>query len=293
MFATLGDPMSDFDLYRPTEEHEALREAIRSVAEDKIAPHAADVDEQSRFPQEAYEALRASDCPAPHVAEEYGGVGADALATCIVIEEIARVCASSSLIPAVNKLGSMPLILSGSDEVKQRYLPELASGEAMFSYGLSEREAGSDTASMRTRAVRDGDDWILNGQKSWITNANLQVHRDGGHRPGGARTQLRFRRPHRDPGSLLETGRSSASKVRPRGTDFDNVRIPGDRLVGKSGKDCDRAGLTTRVRPSVRRPSASPRARWTMRWRTSRSGASSVRRSRSSKASSSCSPTWP
>src|SRR5690606_4589210 len=173
---TQGDPMSDFDLYRTTEEHEALREAIRSVAEDKIAPHAADVDEKARFPQEAYEALRASDFHAPHVAEEYGGAGADALATCIVIEEVARVCASTSLIPAVNKLGSMPLILAGSDELKQRYLPELASGEAMFSYGLSEREAGSDTASMRTRAVRDGDDWILSGQKSWITNAGVSKY---------------------------------------------------------------------------------------------------------------------
>nr|QBR94626.1 acyl-CoA dehydrogenase [Thermobifida fusca YX] len=241
--------MSDFDLYRPTEEHEALREAIRSVAEDKIAPHAADVDEQSRFPQEAYEALRASDFHAPHVAEEYGGVGADALATCIVIEEIARVCASSSLIPAVNKLGSMPLILSGSDEVKQRYLPELASGEAMFSYGLSEREAGSDTASMRTRAVRDGDDWILNGQKSWITNAGISKYYtvmavtdpDG---PRG-RNISAFVVHIDDPGfSFGEPERKLGIKGSPtRELIFDNVRIPGDRLVGKVGE-----GLRTALR---------------------------------------------
>ena len=106
-----GNP--DFDTYRLSEDHEAIREAVRAVAEDKIAPYAAAVDEEARYPQEAHDALVASDFFAPHVPEEYGGVGADALATCIVIEEVARVCASSSLIPAVNKLGSMPVILAG------------------------------------------------------------------------------------------------------------------------------------------------------------------------------------
>src|SRR5450755_1451097 len=125
------------------------------------------------FPKAAYDALVASDFHAPHIGEEFGGVGADALATCIVIEEIARVCASSSLIPAVNKLGTMPLILSASEELKQRYLPRVASGESMFSYALSEPEAGSDAASMRTRAVRDGDKYVLNGTKRWITNAGV------------------------------------------------------------------------------------------------------------------------
>ena len=107
---------------------------------------------RARYPQEAHDALVASDFHAPHVPEEYGGVGADALATCIVIEEVARVCACSSLIPAVNKLGTMPLLLAASEDVKARYLPPLARGESTFSYGLSEREAGSDTAAMRTRA---------------------------------------------------------------------------------------------------------------------------------------------
>jgi alkylation response protein AidB-like acyl-CoA dehydrogenase len=162
---------TDFDLFRTSEDHEALRAAVRAVAEAKIGPHAAEVDETATFPKVAYDALRAADFHAPHIPEEYDGVGADALATCIVIEEVARVCASSSLIPAVNKLGTMPLLLAASDEVKAKYLPPVARGEAMFSYGLSEREAGSDTASMKTRARRDGDDWVLNGQKSWITNA--------------------------------------------------------------------------------------------------------------------------
>src|SRR5690606_1403011 len=104
----------------------------------------------------------------PHIPEEYGGAGADALATCIVIEEVARACASTSLIPAVNKLGTLPLLLAASEDIKRRYLPPVASGEAMFSYGLSEREAGSDTASRQNRAVAGGDDWVLNGQKRWI-----------------------------------------------------------------------------------------------------------------------------
>ena len=165
--------MSDFDLYRLSEDYEALREAVRAVVEAKVATHAADVDEKSAFPQEAYDALRAADFHAPHVPEQYGGVGADALATCLVIEEVARGCASSSLIPAVNKLGTMPLLLAANDDIKARYLPPVASGESMFSYGLSEREAGSDTASMRCRATLDGDEFVLNGQKSWITNAGI------------------------------------------------------------------------------------------------------------------------
>ena len=127
----------DFPYFTISEDHEALREAVRNVAEDKIAPHAAEADETATFPQAAYDALVASDFHAPHIAEEYDGVGADALATCIVIEEIALVCASSSLIPAVNKLGTMPLILSASDDIKAKYLPPVARGDAMFSYCLT------------------------------------------------------------------------------------------------------------------------------------------------------------
>ena len=102
---------SDFDLFKLSEEHEAIRAAVRDVCDDKVAPYAAEVDEKSEFPQQAYDALRASDFHAPHIPEAYGGAGADALATCIVIEEVARACASSSLIPAVNKLGSLPIMI--------------------------------------------------------------------------------------------------------------------------------------------------------------------------------------
>jgi len=233
---------TEFDLFTTTEDHEALREAVRAVAEDKIAPHAAEVDEKSEFPQAALEALVASDFHAPHIAEEYDGVGADALATCIVIEEVARVCASSSLIPAVNKLGSMPVILAANEDIKSKYLPPVARGEAMFSYGLSEREAGSDTASMRCKATPDGDDFVLNGQKSWITNAGesqfytvLAVTDPDGER---GRNISAFVVEKSDPGfDFGEKERKLGIKGSPtRELHFDNCRIPGDRLIGERGE---------------------------------------------------------
>ncbi|MEU5790659.1 acyl-CoA dehydrogenase family protein [Micromonospora purpureochromogenes] len=234
--------MTAFDLYRLSDDHEALREAVRAVALDKIAPYAAEVDETSSFPQAAYDALVATDFHAPHVPEQYGGAGADALATCIVVEEVARVCASSSLIPACNKLGSMPLILGGSDELKRRYLEPLAQGRTTFSYGLSEREAGSDVTSMRTRATPDGDGWVLNGQKSWITNAGvsefytvLAVTDPDGRR--GANISA-FVVEKSDPGfSFGEKERKLGIKGSPtRELLFEDVRLPGDRMIGAPGE---------------------------------------------------------
>lgn len=163
--------MSDYPAYAPSVEQELLRATVRELAGARIAPFAGVVDEESRFPAEALEALVGAGLHAVHVPEAYGGAGADALATVIVIEEVARVCASSSLIPAVNKLGTVPILLSGSEELKRRYLVPVARGEALFSYALSEAEAGSDAAGMRTRAVREGDAWVLDGTKAWITNA--------------------------------------------------------------------------------------------------------------------------
>ena len=160
---------SSFDLFSLTDEHHELRAAIRALTERDIVPHAAECDENERFPSEALDALNQSGFNAVHIPEAYGGQGADAVATCIVIEEVARGCCSSSLIPAVNKLGTMGLILSGAEDLKQQVLPDIAAG-AMASYALSEREAGSDPASMRTCARAERDGWILNGTKCWITN---------------------------------------------------------------------------------------------------------------------------
>lgn len=232
--------MSDFDVYQLPEDHEAIRAAVREVCDARVAPHAAEADETGEFPKASYEALRASDFHAPHIPAEYGGAGADALATAIVIEEVARACASSSLIPAVNKLGTMPLLLSASEELKQKYLPKVASGEAMFSYCLSEPEAGSDAAAMTTKAVRDGDFWVLNGVKRWITNAGVSefytvfASTDASARSRGISA---FVVEKSDEGvSFGAPEKKLGIKGSPtREVYFDNVRIPADRMIGAEG----------------------------------------------------------
>ena len=158
------------NLFDLPSEYKELRASVRALSEKEIAPHAQAVDEDHRFPQEAKVALIKNGLYAAHVPTEFGGDGADALATVLIIEEVARACGSSSLIPAVNKLGSMPLILGGNEEQKKRWLPRLVKGEG-FSYCLSESEAGSDASAMRTKVERIGDGWVLNGSKKWITNA--------------------------------------------------------------------------------------------------------------------------
>jgi alkylation response protein AidB-like acyl-CoA dehydrogenase len=232
--------MTAFDVYRLPEDHEAIRAAVREVCEARVAPHAAEADESGEFPKASYDALRASDFHAPHIPAEYGGAGADALATAIVIEEVARVCAASSLIPAVNKLGTVPLLLSGAPELKERYLPPVAAGEAMFSYCLSEPEAGSDAASMTTRAVRDGDGWVLNGVKRWITNAGVSEYytvfavTDAG---AGSRGISAFVVEKSDEGvSFGAPEKKLGIKGSPtREVYFDNVHLRAERMIGAEG----------------------------------------------------------
>ncbi|MFG2013475.1 acyl-CoA dehydrogenase family protein [Actinomadura geliboluensis] len=232
--------MSDYPAYAPSEEHELLRRTVRELAEAKIAPFAAEVDEESRFPQEALEALVANDLHAVHVPESYGGAGADALATVIVIEEVARVCGSSSLIPAVNKLGTVPVLLAGGEELKKKYLAPVARGEAMFSYALSEADAGSDAAGMKTRAVRDGEQWVLNGAKMWITNAGVSEYYTVmavTDPSAGARGISAFVVEKSDPGvSFGPKERKLGIKGSPtRQVIFEDARIPADRLIGVEG----------------------------------------------------------
>ena len=162
--------MSLENIFTLPSEYNDLRESLRALSEKEIAPHAHAVDEDHRYPQEAHNALVKAGLFAAHVPTEFGGDGADALATCIIIEEVARVCGSASLIPAVNKLGSLPLILGGNKEQKERWLKPLAQGKG-FSYCLSESEAGSDASALKTKAERKGDGWVINGSKKWISNA--------------------------------------------------------------------------------------------------------------------------
>ncbi len=231
----------EFDAYRLPEEHQAIREAVRTVCEAKVAPHAAHADETGEFPVASFEALRASDFHAPHIPIEYGGAGADALATAIVIEEVARVCAASSLIPAVNKLGTMPLLLAASEPLKKQYLPAVASGDGMFSYCLSEPEAGSDVAAMKTRAVADGDHYVINGAKRWITNAGVSEFYTVfaiTDPAAGSRGISAFVVEKSDPGvSFGAPEKKLGIKGSPtREVYFDNVRVPASRLIGAPGE---------------------------------------------------------
>ncbi|WP_227998743.1 acyl-CoA dehydrogenase [Nocardia australiensis] len=232
-----GNP--DFKLFQLEDFHDELRAAIRGLAEKEIAPHAKDVDGSARFPDEAVAALTAAGFNAVHVPEAYGGQGADSVATCIVIEEVARVCGSSSLIPAVNKLGTMGLILNGSEELKKKVLADIVNGE-MASYALSEREAGSDAASMRTRAKRDGDDWVLNGSKCWITNGGksswytVMAVSDAEKGANGISAFL----VHKDDEGFVVGPLEHKLGIKGSPTAelyFENCRIPGDRIVGEPG----------------------------------------------------------
>ncbi len=239
----------DFPSYALTEEHRAIREAVRAICDAKVAPFAAAVDEEARYPQEAHDALLAADFHAPHVPEEYGGAGADALATAIVIEEVARACVSSSLIPVVNKLGSLPVEIGGSEELKQKYLGALARGEGGFSYCLSEPDAGSDAANQRTRAVRDGDGWVLNGVKRWISNAGVSefytvlATTDPERRSKGISA---FVVEKSDEGvSFGAPEKKLGIKGSPTCEVYlDNVRIPGDRIIGEEGQGFEYAMKT-------------------------------------------------
>ncbi len=227
-------------LYALTEEHEAIRAAVREIAEREIAPFAAEVDAQPRYPIEAQKALTTAGFHATHIPEQYGGEGADAIATCIVIEEVARVDVSASLIPAVNKLGSVPILLSASEELKQKVLPSIAAGEAMISYGLSEREAGSDAAAMKTRARLDGDHWVLNGSKMWITNAGVSAWYTvmaSTDPEKGANGISAFVVHKDDPGFAVGT---KERKMGIKGSPtcelyFTDCTIPADRIIGEPG----------------------------------------------------------
>ena len=222
------------------QEYEDLRESVRAIAAAKIEPFAQDVDTQARYPQEASDALIAHNLYAAHVPDQYGGEGADALATVIIIEEIARVCGSSSLIPAVNKLGSMPIILAGSEEQQRKYLSALAKG-AGFSYCLSESEAGSDAAAMKTRAVKSGEKWVINGSKKWISNAGESQYYTvlASTDPAlGAKGITAFIVEKGDAGlSFGAPEKKMGFKGSPtREVYFDNVEISDERRVGQVGE---------------------------------------------------------
>jgi alkylation response protein AidB-like acyl-CoA dehydrogenase len=163
----------DAGTYRLTEEQLMLRDAVRVLADERIAPRAAEIDKTAEFPWDVKELLAAHDILALPFPEAYGGLGGDLLTVCLAIEQISRACATSGLILAVQELGALPLLLAGSDEQKQRWLPDLAAGKTLIAFALTEAEAGSDAAAARTRARRDGDDWIIDGSKRFISQGSV------------------------------------------------------------------------------------------------------------------------
>ena len=150
-----------------------FRETLRAFCEERIAPQAAEVDRDADFPWKSFEACKEMELPALGIPEAYGGAGAGTVTQAIAVEELARVCASTSLTILISKLGMLPVMNWATEELKRAYMPRVATGEIQASYCLSEADAGSDVAAMRTRAVRDGDDYVLTGSKYWITNAGI------------------------------------------------------------------------------------------------------------------------
>jgi alkylation response protein AidB-like acyl-CoA dehydrogenase len=223
-----------------TEDQRLFRREWRRLFEDKFTERAAEIDKTGEFPWDNLKVLAEAGLAGLNIPEAYGGGGADSVTHCILVEEVARVCASTSLIPAVNKLGTMPLLLSASQDLLKRYLPAVASGEAMFSYALSEPEAGSDAVAMRTTATRDGDSYVLNGAKRWITNAGISEYYTVmavTDQDAGANGISAFVVEKSDEGFTFGAPEKKLGiKGSPtRELYFDDCRIPADRLVGAEG----------------------------------------------------------
>jgi alkylation response protein AidB-like acyl-CoA dehydrogenase len=155
------------------EELEQLRDAVRRLAEKEVAPHAAEADEREAFPQASFDAYRESGLVRAIYPAKYGGDGGGALATSVLVEELARVCGASALFALISRVAVTPILRFGSEELRRRYVPPVAAGDLQASFSLSEPGAGSDIAAMTTRAVRDGDGYVLTGRKAWVTNAGV------------------------------------------------------------------------------------------------------------------------
>jgi len=157
--------------YFLTERQQMIRDLCRRIADEKIRPVAAKYDEDQTFPWDIVKAMAEADLFAIFVPEEYGGLGGGVMELCIAVEELSRACGGIALALAASALGAFPIILFGSEEQKKKYLPDIAAGKKLAAFALTEPNAGSDAAAIQTAAVRDGDFYVLNGTKQWITNA--------------------------------------------------------------------------------------------------------------------------
>jgi alkylation response protein AidB-like acyl-CoA dehydrogenase len=243
------DPLSD--------EQREIRDLIRDLARERIAPRAAEIDKSAEFPWDVVELFREHEVFGILFDEEYGGLGASALMALVAIEEVSKVCATSGLIIAVQELGSLGIKLAGTDEQKQRFLPRLASGEWLAAYALTEPGSGSDSAAMRSEAHREGDEYVLNGSKRFITNAGVaslyvvfaKTDPDAGH-AGISAFVVEADAPGFSVGRIepkMGIKGSTTGEVF-----FDDCRIPADNLLGEEGEGFKIAmGILDRSRPGI------------------------------------------
>ncbi len=229
-------------LYGLTEDHLALRDVIRQLVAARVAPRAAAIDANREFPEDIRRLFAEHDLFGLPFHEADGGTGTGALMLCVAIEEVAKACASSALLLAVQDLGSLPIRLAGSEELKARVLPRLASGEWLAAFALSEPEAGSDPRGMRTRARRDGEEWVIDGAKNWITNAGVAdvyvvfavTDREAPGARGISAFVVEADRPGLSVGGLEH---KLGMRGSPTGAPvLDGVRVPAANLIGEPGE---------------------------------------------------------
>jgi len=240
------------------DEEKLMMDVVRDLAREKVAPRAADIDATGQFPWDIKDLLAEQGILGMPFPEEYGGIGASKLSIVMVIEELAKYCVTTSLILAVQQLGTLPIVLVGNDDQKRRYLPLCASGEWLAAYGLTEPGSGSDAGGMRTRAVKKGDKYILNGSKRFITNAGLAhvntvfalTDPDKGTRGGISAFIVERDAPGFQIGKIEE-------KMGIRGSQtgeliFEDCAIPAGNLLGREGDGFKIAMMTLdRSRPGI------------------------------------------
>ncbi len=229
------------ELYTIPQEYLDFRDTIRQIAIERIAPRAAEIDEKAEYPHDLRQLLAEQDILALPFDSEHGGTGTGALMLNIAIEEIAKVCASTALILMVQELGTLPIKLFGSEQLKDRFLPRCASGEWSPAFALSEPEAGSDPGGMITRAIKDGEEWVIDGTKNWITNLGIAdfyivfavTDKEAGHSRGITAFVVEADRPGFSVGKLEhKLGIRGSPTGQPI---FDGVRVPAENVVGEVG----------------------------------------------------------
>ncbi len=228
--------------YTLPQEFEDFRETIRKMVVERVAPRAAEIDEQAEYPTDIRELFASHDLLGLPFETEHGGTGTGTLMLNIAVEEVAKACASSALILMIQELGTLPIRLFGSDELKERFLPRCASGEWSPAFALSEPDAGSDPGGMRTKAVRDGDEWVIDGTKNWITNLGIAdfyvcfavTDPEQGHSRGISAFVVEADRPGFSVGKLEH---KMGIRGSPTGQPiFDNVRVPAENLIGNENE---------------------------------------------------------